>query len=28
VLADFKGVGSKVLQTSFDQAQENALRGA
>lgn len=28
VLADLKGVGGKVLRTSFDQTQENALREA
>ena len=28
VLADLKGVGGKVLQTSLDGAQENALRAA
>ncbi len=28
VLADLKGVGGKVLRTSFDNAQENALREA
>jgi uncharacterized membrane protein len=28
VLADFKGVGGKVLRTSFDETQENALRDA
>jgi uncharacterized membrane protein len=26
VLADLRGVGGKVLRTSFDQTQENALR--
>lgn len=28
VLADLKGVGGKVLRTSFDQTKENALREA
>lgn len=28
VLADLKGVGGKVLRTSFDQSRENALREA
>lgn len=28
VLADLKGVGGKVLRTSFDHTQENALREA
>lgn len=28
VLADLKGVGGKVLRTSFDQTRENALREA
>lgn len=28
VLADLKGVGGKVLQTSFDHTRENALREA
>ena len=28
VLADFKGVGGKVLRTSFDETQEKALRDA
>jgi uncharacterized membrane protein len=28
VLADLKGVGGKVLQTSFDQVKEDALRKA
>ena len=28
VLADLKGVGGKVLRTSFDQTQEKALRDA
>ncbi len=28
VLADLKGEGGKILRTSFDQAQENALREA
>jgi uncharacterized membrane protein len=28
VLAELKGVGGKVLQTSFDRTRENALRDA
>jgi hypothetical protein len=28
VLAELKGVGGKVLQTSFDRTRENALRVA